>query len=334
MNKKKNITDMTRKKGNMCTNCGVRHSAPTGKKCAYVKEVEDSTVKSQGGTVSNGLQASPQVLPNAVDADRLAPAVQVEERIDVVERSVTQMKTMMSQVLRAVGVKETDQELTESQVELSSEDDGFVQVRSRRKKKSNRTHKKHRRTHSTSASSVTSASKTEEGNTKQYAQKRFLAKDVKAKSVEDILLIGVKSIEKALTEKCDPLPVVRHVKFLAEKATKRMFEPVAFIKYDEAVRKRVNETGITQFRVIETDEVYSHLSIENTVKVTGKSSTSVKGGRGTTRAGSNVNKSNTHCIRFNNYDGGCKGHCSYLHACYVCESKDHGKRDCPKKVNK
>ena len=130
------------------------------------------------------------------------------------------------------------------------------------------------------------------------------------------------------------LPVVRHVKFLAEKATKRMFEPVAFIKYDEAVRKRVNESGISQFGVIETDEVYSHFSIENTVKVTAKSSTFVKGGRGTSRAGTTVNKGKTHCIRFNNYHGGCKGRCSYLHACYVCESKEHGKRDCPKKVNK
>ena len=269
---------MTRKKGNMCTNCGVRHSAPTGKKCAYVKETKVPAVKSQLGAVSNGLQASPQVLPNADDADLLAPAVQVEERMDVVERSITQMKTMMSQVLLAVGVKETDQELTESQVEMSSGEDDFVQVRSRRKKKSKRSHKKHRRARSTSASSVTSASEEEEGNTKQYAQKRFLAKDVKAKSVEDILLIGAKSIEKALTDKCDPLPVVRHVKFLAEKATKRMFEPVAFIKYDEAVRKRVNETGISQFGAIETDEVYSHFSIENTVKVTAKSSTFVKGG--------------------------------------------------------
>ena len=283
-------------------------------------------MKSQPGAVSNGIQASPQDLPNAVDSDRLDPAVEVEERMDVVERSVTQMKAMMSQVLLAVGVKETDQELTESQGEVTSEDDGFVQVRSRKKKKSKRSHKKNRRARSTSASSVTSASESEEGNTKQYAEKRFLAKDIKAKSVEDILLIGVKSIEKALTDKCDALPVVRHVKFLAEKATKHMFEPVAFIMYDEAVRKRVNETGIAQFGVIETDEVYSHFSIENTVKVTAKSSTFVKG-CGTSRAGATVNRSETHCIRFNNYDGGCKGRCSYLHACYVCESKDHGKRE-------
>ena len=111
-----------------------------------------------------------------------------------------------------------------------------------------------------------------------------------------------------------------------------MFEPVAFIKYDEAIRKRVNEMGVSQFGVIETDEVYSHFSIENTVKVTAKSSTFVKSGRGTARSG-NVNKSDTHCIRFNNYDGRCKGRCSYLRACYVCESKEHGKRDCPKKEN-
>ena len=191
----------------MCTKCGVRHVAPTGKKCAFVKETENPTFDSQAGSVSNGIQAPTLELPKAVDADHLAPAVDVEERIDVVERSVSEMKSMMAQVLTAVGVKETDQELTESQVEATSEDDGFEQVRSRKKKKSKRTHKKKsRRTRSTSASSVTSASENEEGNTKQYAQKRFLAKDVKAKSVEDILLIGIKSIEKALTEKCDAVP--------------------------------------------------------------------------------------------------------------------------------
>ena len=107
-----------------------------------------------------------------------------------------------------------------------------------------------------------------------------------------------------------------------------MFEPVAFVKYDEAVRERANDKGLTQFGVIETDKVYSHFSLENTVKVMGKGPATQKGGRGTSRA---VNKAKTH-IRFNNYDIGCKGKCSYLHTCYVCDSKDHGKRDCPKKL--
>ena len=53
---------------------------------------------------------------------------------------------------------------------------------------------------------------------------------------EDILFIGINTIEKVVTEKNDPLPVIRCVKFLAEKSTKKMFEPVAFVKYDEAVR--------------------------------------------------------------------------------------------------
>ena len=143
------------------------------------------------------------------------------------------------------------------------------------------------------------------------------------------MLIGIKTIEKLVTEKNDPLPVVRHVKFLAKKSTKKMFESVAFVKYGEAVRDRVNEKGPAQFGIIETDEVYSHFSLENTIRVMGKGP-AIQKGRGTSRT-ANVNKDETHCIRFNNYDIGCKEKCSYLHACYVCDFKDHGKRDCPKK---
>ena len=50
---------------------------------------------------------------------------------------------------------------------------------------------------------------TEKGNTKEYAQKRFLAKDIKTKLIEDILLIVIKTIEKVVMEKNDPLPVIR-----------------------------------------------------------------------------------------------------------------------------
>ena len=95
---------------------------------------------------------------------------------------------MMSKMLKAVGVKEKGDELTDSPVEMSS-DDGFVQVRSRKKKRSKRSHRNHRRSHacSSSSSSESPASDNEEGNTKEFAQKRFLAKDLKAKSVEDII---------------------------------------------------------------------------------------------------------------------------------------------------
>ena len=144
-------------------------------------------------------------------------------------------------MLKAIGVKEKEDELTDLPIEMSS-DDGFVQVWSRKKKRSKWSHRSHCRSHacSTATSSTSSASDNEEGNTKEFAQKRFLAEDVKPKSVEDILLIGINTIEKVVTEKSDPLPVIRHVKFLAEKSTKKMFEPVAFIKYDEAIRGPVN----------------------------------------------------------------------------------------------
>ena len=258
----------------MCTKCGVRHGAPTGKKCAQLGEGEKLIPKPQEGAVTNGLQVPISVESKAVVADHLTPPV--DERIDEVEKSVTQMKNMMT--LRAVGVKDTEQDLTDSPVEMST-GNGFFQVRSRKKKSSKRSQRKyhHFRARSTSDSSVTSASDEDEGKTKEFARKRFLANDVKAKSVEDILLIGIKMIHKAVTEKSDPLPVIRHVKFLAEKATKKMFafESVAFVKYDKAV---VNEKGIGQFGIIETDEVYSHFSLENTVKVTGRARVSQKVG--------------------------------------------------------
>ena len=152
-----------------------------------------------------------------------------------------------------------------------------------------------------------------------------MAKDEKVKSIKDILLIGIKTIKKVVSDKNDLSPIVKHVKFLAEKATKKMFEPVACMKYDEAVRTRVNSKGISQFSIIETDEVYSHFSLENTVKVTGKGTVNKKGGW-------------AHLGRFNRphtvFDFGCKSKCSFLHACYVCDSREHGKQDCPKKSNK
>ena len=76
-----------------------------------------------------------------------------------------------------------------------------------------------------------------------------MAKDVKVKSIEDILLIGVKTIKKVVSDKCDPSPVIKHVKLLAEKATKKMFEPIAFIKYNEAFRGPANGKGISQYGV-------------------------------------------------------------------------------------
>ena len=149
----------------MCAKCGVRHSVPTGKKCAQLVEGENIIPNSQEGAVTNSLQVPLSGGPKAVVAGHLTPAV--DEWIDEVEKSVTQMKNIMTQVLRAVGVKDTEQELNDSPVEMST-DDGFVQVRSRKKKPSKQSQRKHRRSQarSTSDSSAMSASEEDEGKTK------------------------------------------------------------------------------------------------------------------------------------------------------------------------
>ena len=101
---------MTRKK-NLC------HSAPTGKKCARQDKGDKCVTESQEGTVSKGLQAFPPVKPKkADDADHLTRAADRGE-------SVTEMRTMMAKVLKALGVKERGEDLTDSPVEVSSDEE-------------------------------------------------------------------------------------------------------------------------------------------------------------------------------------------------------------------
>ena len=78
----------------MCAKSGVHHGAPTRKKCAGQVEGDKPLSGSQEGAVSNSLQAPPSVVPKAVDADHLTRAA--DERINKVENSITEMKTMMS----------------------------------------------------------------------------------------------------------------------------------------------------------------------------------------------------------------------------------------------
>ena len=91
-------------------------------------------------------------------------------------------------------------QLTESSRDKSAEE-GYVEARSRKKKR--RSKNAPFKAPSLSVFYVfvaLPASETEEGNTKHIAQKQFLSKGVKAKSGEDILLIGIKTTEKVVKE--------------------------------------------------------------------------------------------------------------------------------------
>ena len=116
---------------------------------------------------------------------------------------------------------------------------------------------------------------------------------------------------------------MRHLKFVSEKVSKACFNFEAVAGYDQAVRERVELEGYAQFSIIETEEVFTHFSVGNTVKKVDKSS---KNGKYKPANGA---KTNGICFRFNSEEG-CTGKCYFIHKCSECDSKSHGKKDCKK----
>ena len=96
-----------------------------------------------------------------------------------------------------------------------SSEEGYVEVRSRRKKKAKKLHRTRPRSPSATTASSSSDSEGDEGNTKDFAQKKFLSKGIRG-------LIGVKTIEKAVNDKSNPSPALKHVRIMAKKVTKKM----------------------------------------------------------------------------------------------------------------
>ena len=59
---------------------------------------------------------------------------------------------------------------------------------------------------------------------------------------------------------------MKHLKFISDKVAKGCFNFEAIAGYDKAVRARVALEGYSEFANIETDEVFGHFSVENTIK--------------------------------------------------------------------
>ena len=79
------------------------------------------------------------------------------------------------------------------------------------------------------------------------------------------------------------MPALKHLKSVSDKVAKGCFNFEAISGYDDAVRARVALEGYGEFAKIETDEVYGHFSMENTVKkcdVSAKSQSKFKSGGG------------------------------------------------------
>ena len=159
---------------------------------------------------------------------------------------------------------------------------------------------------------------------KRYARKKSLEGDDKVKTGDDLLLVGVKTVEKIIEEGDDPLPCVKHLRMLTEKLAKNVYKVDSLCKYDAAVRKRAELVGVKEFGNIKHDEMFTFYTYDNTVKATSSQTGESKGGKFKTRA---KKYDDIICTRFNREDG-CRLPCSFLHACIFCEARGHAKKDC------
>ena len=247
---------MGKRKFNLCTKCGFRHASPTGKSCSarageQLEEqiIDDKTL--QGGQVPNqvGLDdfCNPPDRRNAV-----------EDRMKTIEGNVTTLDAKLDLILnkfKSTHVKDVeDEDVVQERTRDIEEAWNEVKPRGRPAHKPTKPGKK-LRARSVSSSSSESATEGKEGDTKYFERKRFAPKDHKFKRASEIVHVCAKTLEKVINEGGDPVPALKHLKFVSDKVAKGCFNFEAISGYDEAVRARVALEGYSEFAKIETDEV-------------------------------------------------------------------------------
>ena len=174
------------------------------------------------------------------------------------------------------------------------------------------------------SSSLSTLELPQQGETKYFERKRFAPKDHKFKRSTEIVHVCIRTLEKIINEGGDPIPASKHLKSVSDKVAKGCFNFKVISGYDDAVRAREALEGYGEFAKIETDEVFSHFSVENTVKksdISVRSLCKFKLGGGA--------KANGICFCYNSEEG-CTCKCYFIHKCSECDSCQHGKKDCKK----
>ena len=269
----------------------------------------------------------PSISKKQLASDRLAPAVEatLRERVMAVEEALEENSNRLDQIL---GLLKKEKEINPPCVK-SSED-----VIPKKPERASRTKTKtKKRTPSPSLSSSSDEStcstspekeKKKKDPAKRYARKKFLEGDDKVKTGDDLLLVGVKTVEKIVEEGDNPLPCVKHLRMLTEKVAKNVYKVDGLCKYDAAVRKRAGLVGVEEFGNIKHDEMFTYFTYDNTVKATSSQAGESKGGKFKSRT---KKYNDIICTRCNSEDG-CRLPCSFLHACIFCEARGHTKKDC------
>ena len=150
-----------------------------------------------------------------------------------------------------------------------------------------------------------------------FDQKIYMSKGEAVEDLEQVMVVAFKTIIQLLDLGQDVRGVAKHGLFMAEKASKDVYEPIAFLKYDECVRERAGKLGPVAFSTVEQEDVIRCFCFDNTKAAKAKEGASRK----------SKQKSGKYCFRFN--DTGCNAKsCAYTHRCSGCEDSNHGKKDC------
>ena len=151
-----------------------------------------------------------------------------------------------------------------------------------------------------------------------FDHQAFIKKGDKIASVEDLMAVTFKTLNKLVEKKADVRGLISHGLFMSEKAAKNVFVSEAFVAYDECVRKRAGESGPSAFGQVLQEEVFAHFCYENTKKQRALSKDKAKPAR---------SKSDKACLRYN--DAGCTTKtCLYAHKCQTCDGYGHSKKNC------
>ena len=294
---------MGRRKYNLCTKCGFRHAAPTGNSCT-VCAAGDGAQLPDDKSISGGQGPNLEGLDAHDYAQCRQKAVQVVERVETIEKDIGAMDGKLDLIIanmKKPSLSESEgEEIVDGWTKDNSE--AWEETKSRGRTRDKLMKPKHK-PRSSSSSSRTIQS---EGETKQFDRKQFVPKDHKVKRSAEIIHVCVKTLEKVINEKMDPIRALKHLKFMSDKVAKGCFNFEAISGYDDAVRARVALEGYGEFAKIETD-----------FEIAGQ----IQNGRGSA--------SKRHMSCYISAEG-CTGKCYFIHKCSECDSRQHGKKDCKK----
>lgn len=145
----------------------------------------------------------------------------------------------------------------------------------------------------------------------------FPDEDFKVANFEGVMLALFKSLEMFIDENHDINGLVRHGRFMAEKAVADVYVPETFVNFDRHIRSMASKKGYASFDEVSELDKARFFNLENYKEV-----------RALKTKGKQGKKSNGTCRRFNSDQGCYVKSCPYVHRCQFCEVYGHAVKDC------